>query len=466
MELIFHGGAQEVGRSCIEIRTDGDRYLLDCGVKFHAGGSDYPAKVFDSRTVDGVFLSHAHLDHSGGLPFFEHYKMTCPIICHRETYEIAKILLKDSYKITKIRHVCSAFDQYDIKKVFRDIRILPHDKRTVFRTIAFEFFNAGHIPGSAAIKLEIEGKKILYTGDYNLEKTELMEEAKPSEWGKVDVLITEATYGAREHPNRKKMEDALLHKIQKTIERGGRVLLPVFAVGRAQEMLLMLSRRKWSVPIFMDGMAKKITRIAMKSKSPYVRNKKLLSDMYKKIRVIKNPGQRNAVALKPGIFVSTSGMLTGGPALSYLEHLYNDPLSSVLLPGYQVQNTTGWVLVHDGVWHRKGEPVKVQCDVHRYDFSAHLSRQQIQETIQATKPKIVIFNHGSPEAIAAMVTWTRDHTSAMVYAPMVGDQIDVAEEISTMHLYDQDDGYAFPHEHQHGDLCQPASTDYHVEHDE
>jgi putative mRNA 3-end processing factor len=93
VDLIFHGAAYEVGRSCIEVRTGHDRFLLDCGLKFHEEGFDYPAKVFEVRAMDGVFLSHAHLDHSGGLPFFEHYKMICPIFCTQETKQITQILL-------------------------------------------------------------------------------------------------------------------------------------------------------------------------------------------------------------------------------------------------------------------------------------------------------------------------------------------------------------------------------------
>ncbi len=427
---------------------------------------DYPAKMFDSRTLDGVFLSHAHMDHSGGLPFFEHYRMGCPIFCTRVTKEITKILLRDSQKIQHMRRLCEAFNKPDMKKVLADVQLVRFDLPGHHRTVKFEFFNAGHIPGSACVKLEIEGKTLLYTGDYNTRTTALMEPARPAEWGAVDILVTEATYGAREHADRARLEAAFLNRIEKVLDRGGRVLIPVFAVGRAQEVLLMLAKRRWKAPIYIDGMAKKVTRVTMNAPSRYVRDKDVLKRMYAKMKVIDTPGKRDTAAGRPGIYVSTSGMLQGGPALTYLEHLYDDPLSAVLLTGYQVNNTTGFILDQDHEWNRHGETVPVKCDVFRYDFSAHLSRSDIQQTILATRPSILVFNHGNPAAITHMVEWARAHTTAEIFAPMVGDQIDIGERTISMHLYVDDDGYDFPHEHQHGMGCQPARDDYVVEYDE
>lgn len=425
---------------------------------------DYPAKVFDTRTLDAVFLTHAHLDHAGGLPFFEHYHMRCPIFCTKETRDITKILLKDSWKISHLRHKCEPYRKMDLKSVMKDIRLQRFDAEQRFRTIKYEFLNAGHIPGSASIKFSIEGKTVLYTGDYNTVETLLMQQADPASWGHVDVLITESTYGVRNHPDRNKLRRDILHKIESVVGRGGSVLLPVFAVGRAQEVLLMLSGKKWDIPIYMDGMAKKVTRIAMRGSSPYTKHKDELAAMYRKIKVIHNSHQRENAANGPGIFITTSGMMSGGPAMRYMENIWNDPKSAVLLTGFQVKNTNGYRLAEERTWFVNGKRESVKCDVVRYDFSAHLSREDIQDAIRATQPGTVIFNHGSPEALAAMADWARKETDANIFVPGVGDLIELDGETLQKRVYTDDDGYDFPHEHQHGETCQPS--DYTVEYDE
>ena len=461
MQLIFHGGAQEVGRSCVELRTGEDRYLLDCGLKFHEGGYDYPAKVFESRALDGVFLSHAHLDHAGGLPFLVHYKMHCPIFATHETQEIARILLKDSERVAHLRHLCEAFTRDDMKETFGKFEHAPYGTERQMRSIAYTFFNAGHIPGSAAVRVRTEGLSLLYTGDYNTETTRMMLGADPRAWGRVDILITESTYAQRDHPDRDAVEREFLAHVERVIRAGGRVLIPVFAVGRAQEVLLMLERKTWDVPVYVDGMARKVTEAIIDGPSPYATSKNLLKASLRKAQPIRSRQQRIGVAEERGIFVTTSGMLQGGPAMYYLEQLWNDPKSAVLLTGFQVHGTPGWRLDTEGIARIEGETRQVLCEVKRYDFSAHLSRQGIQETILTLRPRIVIFMHGDPEATKALADWTREQ-GATVYSPAVGDQIDISPDgtTSALHAYTAEDNYPFPQEHQHEKACISAYDDF------
>ena len=462
MQLIFHGGAQEVGRSCVEVRTNGDRYLLDCGLKFHEGGFDYPAKVFESRALDGVFLSHAHLDHSGGLPFLVHYRMRCPIFCTQETDEIARILLKDSERIAHLKHLHEAFTKVDMKDAVGMFDHVPYNDERRHRSIAYTFLNAGHIPGSATIRVRAEGLTIAYTGDYNVETTRLMLGADPRAWGGVDILITESTYAERDHPDRERMERDFIDAVDAVVRRGGRVLIPVFAVGRAQEVLIMLNRRTWAVPIYLDGMARKVTHAIIEGPCPYATNKQSLRDALRTARPVGSREERTAVAGEGGIFVTTSGMLQGGPALYYLDQIWNDPKSAVFLTGFQVRGTPGWHLDEERSTKIEGERVQVQCEVRRFDFSAHLSRQGIQDTIRTLRPKIVIFVHGDPASTRALVAWVRDEIGATAYAPVVGDQIDIdpTGRSSSVHAYTAEDGYRFPDEHQHRRLAfDDYSTD-------
>lgn len=423
MKFIFHGAARHVGRSCVELQTQGKRYLLDCGIKFKEDGFDYPENVFKMKELDAAFISHAHLDHTGALPFFEHHNMICPIFMTAQTKVLTRILLKDSWKIARIKELHSAYDKTDLKKVRKSIRRVEMQKRNSFENIHYTYFNAGHIPGSAQILLEAEGKKILYTGDFNTRPSNLMQGAE-QEAGKVDVLISESTYGARDLPAREPLGDAFLDRIEATLKQGGRVLIPAFAVGRSQDVLITLAKRKWPVPIYFDGMCKQVTRKILTTPSRYVQNKDALHKMFfDTVQSVSSEKMRNEIATRPGIFVCTSGMLQGGPAIHYLKHMWHDEKSAVLLTGYQVKNTNGWLLSEQKEVYLQGTKTKVRCYVERFDFSAHLSREDLHEFIKKSNPKHLVFMHGNEEAVTELGEWARQNTNAKVYIPQMNEEI-------------------------------------------
>lgn len=425
MKLIFRGGANEVGRSCIELQTQGDRYLFDCGIKFQEDGFLYPKGIFDVPDLDGVFLSHAHLDHSGGLPFFEHKDLRGPIFCTRQTRELTRILLKDSYEVARIRNIHAAFDRADLREVKKDISVVKFNKRYAHRDIHFTYYNAGHIPGSASILLEAEGKKILYSGDFNLKESMLMKAADTSYVNQdIDVLITEATYGDRTLPPRKVLGQRLITAIKKVIKRGGRVLIPAFAVGRAQEVLQILSMEKFDVPIYLDGMAKRVTRNVLTQPSEYVHHKDELARMfYDVVRMPKNQAHRNEIATKPGIFVTTSGMVQGGPVLHYLKHMWHDKKSAIFLTGYQCRRTNGRELLETGYVYIKGWRTKVLCEVKQYAFSGHSDKKDVQNFLRKARPKILVIQHGDPSAVESLGAWAKEELDSEVFGPKVGDHI-------------------------------------------
>ncbi len=451
MQLIFHGAAQEVGRSCIEIKTGGDRYLLDCGLKFHEAGFDYPAKVFEVKEMAAVFLSHAHLDHSGGLPFFLHYRMLCPVFCMPETKQITEILLKDSHKIARIKHMHEAFDNMDLNEVSKRMELVRYNYPTKFRGVEYTFYNAGHIPGSASVKVKAEGLTVLYTGDYNTRTTELMVPSDPHSWGEIDVMITETTYGARDLPDRAKLQVDFIARVEEVLRRGGRVLIPVFAVGRAQEILIMLAQKEWPVPIYLDGMAKKVTHVVIDEKSPYVKHRDALNKLMSKVQLISSEEHRDKIAEGPGIFVSTSGMLQGGPAIHYLEHMWMDKKSAVFLTGYQVKGTNGWLLDNEHLAYIGGYRTRVQCEVERFDFSGHLSSQDIKDSVLAARPKILILNHGNRENENSILEWAKTLSWLKVFAPEIGEEIDIAPDCSSVIVksYTEGDNAQYIDEHQH-----------------
>ncbi len=426
MELIFRGAAREVGRSCIEVKTNNKRYLLDCGVKFTEDGFAYPEGVFDIPKIDGVFLSHAHLDHSGGLPFFEHYKLNCPIFCTRQTKNITRILLKDSFEVARIRHLHPAFEKTDLKEVKKDIKIVKIGEEYEYQRLKFKYYNAGHIPGSASILIETEGKRIVYSGDINLKESYLMKKADTDYEGPIDTLIIESTYGNRELPEREKTAEELVKKIEEVVKRGGSVLIPVFAVGRAQEILQILSRKKFKVPIYYDGMAKKVTRNILTTPSKHVKNKEILADMfYNVVRSPRSQKERNEIAQKQGIFITTSGMVQGGPVMHYLKHLWHNPKNAVLLTGYQCKRTNGRNLLEHGYVYIKGWKTDVKCEVKKFDFSGHSDSKALKEYIKKIKPKKLIIQHGDPESVDALAEWAKKNCDCEVYGPRIGEKIKI-----------------------------------------
>lgn len=425
MELHFHGGAREVGRSCIElILSNGERYLFDVGIKFKENGLLLPENVEDIQRINGVFLSHAHLDHSGGLPLFEHKNLNCPIFCTKQTIKITKIMLKDSYKVARIKNMHPAYDNTDLKNVEKDIKEVKYDKWYTFKSLRFKFFNSSHIPGSAMILVEAENKKILYTGDFNNTKSNLLDELALSEDIKnIDYLITESTNARRDLLNRYEIEKKFLSSVEETIKNKGSVLIPTFSVGRAQELMLILSKKKWPVKIYTDGMLNKITRKVVTSYSQHVSNKDELKDFFNNgVEWISSPNRRKRVTKKQSIILTTSGMLQGGPVLQYVKELWHDKNNLITLVGFQCKRTNGRHLLDEGFLYIDGWKTYVKCKVEKFDFSGHTDKQGIIDMVLHTNPKKVFFQHGDPEAIEDMLSWAKKEFKGEAIGPNTNEK--------------------------------------------
>ena len=428
MNLVFHGGAREVGKSCIELISQGKRFILDAGLKFKEDGFEAPFQVFNLPEINGLFLSHAHLDHTGALPMFEHYNLICPIFATQQTREITQILLKDSYKIARIRHLHPAYQKLDLKKVYSAIRTIEFDKWYTHLNIQFMFLNAGHIPGSAMTLIKSEGKKILYTGDQKYKSAELMKGIEPDignpELKDIDVLITESTYGGKPLPDRETIKDAFISKIEEVIKKGS-VIIPVFALGRAQEILIILSRKKWPVPIYLDGMAVEVTKKILSGNPAYLNNRKELSDMFRKIITIKKEKNREKIMGSKGIFITTSGMLQGGPVMSYLENMWGNPNDAILLTGFQCKRTNGRLLLDEGFIYLDGWKTYVKAKVQKFDFSGHSDDNELKEFIRKIKPKRLVLCHGDEPSVLSIKAWAEKELKIEVAAPYVGDSVEI-----------------------------------------
>lgn len=423
MKFTFHGAANEVGRSCVELATKKHNYLFDCGIKLTEDFSEYPL-LKDPSNIDAVFLSHAHLDHSGALPLFNYKGLDCPIYTNRMTKELSKMLMKDSLHIELLKEQHPAYSKENIYNVMDLMKHVPYQKEQNHKESVFQFQDAGHIPGSAMIKVTVDKKNVVYTGDYNTVNSQLLVGCEPK-FKNTDVLITEATYGDRLHPSRSNEMDHFLKTVKETINKGASVLIPAFAVGRSQEILLMLNELKLKVPIYLDGMSTKVVKRFF-DYPEYITNKHNLKKALTKVKFVGKQKLRQEIVKQQGIFVTTSGMLDGGPIMEYLKHFYFDKDAALLLTGYQAEGTNGRLLMDEGNVYIDGNKIKVKCRTEKYDFSAHAGLKGLKSTIKKLKPEHLILNHGDPAAIEKLGKWAEESFSDMqVYKPKLEETINI-----------------------------------------
>jgi len=258
MRLSFLGGTREVGRSAILVDTDSEKILLDYGLKLNATPTDYPKNV-DAK-LNAIIFSHTHLDHTGAVPLLFHQGQRCPVFCKEITRSFSRMLLFDSYKISRKEGEKERYHKKDINIALRHFKPVKYRKPFKIKKTKATLFDAGHIPGSAMVLLETKNKRILYTGDFNTSDSRLIN-GSDKDIPEVDVLITETTYGQRDHPDREKEERKMMENIRGTLSNDGIALVSCFAIARTQEILLVLDEYELGYPVYLDGMAQKATRI-------------------------------------------------------------------------------------------------------------------------------------------------------------------------------------------------------------
>jgi len=414
VEISFLGGCREVGRMGIVVDNGSQRFLMEYGVNVER--MDVPMQP--EMPIDALFLSHTHLDHSGHIPSLYRQGWKGRVYATPATFEIADILLKDSLKVQKLKGQQPKYTSQDIATMdHRGINV-QFGKPKKLKTAEVTFNDAGHVPGSSSILIETDGKRILFTGDIKFEESMLMKKAF-SDFQNIDVLITESTYSYKNHPPRQQTAEKIRSLIKRTIQQGGFALLPCFAVGRTQEMLLITAGL--GIPVYVDGMGIRATRAALMHPES-VKNHKQLRDAFGKARKIRGHRQRKDVLKSPCIIITTAGMLSGGPVHFYIERLINDPKSTMILNGFQVPGTVGRTLLDTGRYVYEDADIKPKMKIEFMDLSAHAGKDGIINFIKKIKPKHTFLVHGeNAEEFAAEIT-------AMGFkatAPKNGDKIKV-----------------------------------------
>ncbi len=392
LRLSFHGAMQTVGCSSVLLESEKTRLVLDYGVKPREVPPKFPIEI--KGNVDAILLSHAHLDHSGAIPLFFLKDKLPKVFAIDVTKPLTKLLLLDSIKVSREEGVELPFSKSDVKKTMQNFVLIDYKEEFEIGDFSFEFLDAGHIPGSACIKLYYKDKTILYTGDIKIQDTRLLK-GMEKRIGDVDILITESTYADREHPDRKEQEKELIKMVRETLASNGVALIACFAVGRAQEILLVLYNYGIEYPLYMDGMARKATVIINKFANR-LKDPKEFDKALDKVEFIKNQKTRKRLVREPCVILTTSGMLQGGPILYYLRKLHKRENCSLILTGWQLEDTPGRILLETGryVNPKEGLDFDVKMKVKRLDFSAHAGRSQLFKFIEKANPEKIFCIHG------------------------------------------------------------------------
>jgi len=356
------GGFREVGRNGILLDNGKERILMDYGI--HPDEQDVP---LPANKVSGLFLGHAHLDHCGAIPTLFR-KQRFPVYATAATLDQAYLLLNDSLKIMRLENKPRIFSDREVAMMQGNNKIVTYGQTVETKTTSTEILDAGHIPGSMCTVMDFGKKRVLYTSDFNMLNTRLLNGAKISQFKDIDVLIMESTYSARDHPPREQSEKALIENVTETIGNGGVAILPAFAVGRAAEVAMILHAAKPNYPIYMDGMAKTATEITLRYPE-LLRNPKALQAAADHVVPLNSDEERSKAIKEPCAIITTSGMLEGGPASFYIKRLYSKPECSLTLTGFQAPKTAGRYLLDTGRFVTEGFDLAVKMKVTQLDFS-------------------------------------------------------------------------------------------------
>ena len=424
IRVSFLGGARQVGRSCLYLQTPESRVLLDCGVNIAASGKDaYPyfeTPEFNINELDAVVISHPHLDHCGLVPLLFKMGYRGPVYWTLPTRDIAALLCLDYIGVAFKEAKKSLFTATDVKEMVKHSIWLDYEEVCdITPDIRITFYNAGHTLGSAMVHLHIGNglHNFLYSGDTKYARTKLLE-AAVTKFPRLETMTLESTYGGKDNiqPSREECEKQLVDIIKNTVERKGKVLIPVLGVGRAQEVMLMveeLIRKKIipEIPVFVQGMVWDITAIhtaypdflnnQVKKSIFHHDSNPFLSPIFKQVGSVK---ERQQIIEETGscIILATSGMLTGGASVEYFRELAGNPRNSLVIVSYQGEGSLGrrvqsgekeFVMESNG----KRETVEVKMEIYTIEgLSGHSSRNELTRFVYNLdpRPKKIIVVHG------------------------------------------------------------------------
>ena len=433
MRITFLGGADEVGASCILLEWAGRRILVDAGVRpsprARAGieADQLPdlSHIDQAGGLDAILVTHAHADHTGALELVVAQYPQVPVYATPVTIALSRVLHADSRRIMQSRleeeGELPLFDEVATERLLNALKPVPLNTRwPLGNGLTAIFFHGGHIAGAVMIGIESsnpqDGGRLLISGDISISPQRTVDGVKPPNF-KPDVLILESTYGGRLHANRAAEERRLVETVTRVTEAGGKVLIPAFALGRAQEVLLTLNefRRKKNmpdVPVWADGMVRAICAVyaGFGDWLPLALQERGGRFFEGRTQPIERPDQRNALMWNegPAVIVASSGMLMGGPSLMYARALAGKQQHAILLTGYQDEESPGKRLQEMAVSGKHGplrlggESIDAQCQLGVYSLSAHADEAQLVSLVEYMDAPDVFLVHGESSARASL----------------------------------------------------------------
>ncbi|HDI74681.1 MAG TPA: MBL fold metallo-hydrolase [Thermoprotei archaeon] len=419
VNITILGGGREVGRAAILVSNSEKKILLDYGVIFEEDKPLFPLHV-RPKELSAVFLSHAHLDHSGAVPLL-YINAKIPLFTTELTAELSELLIRDFLKISGYY---VPFEHNELSQMLSNLNCIRYgEDLQLDDDYVVSVRDAGHIPGSSYFIIDVNGLRILYTGDINPSDTVLLKGADLGKIGDIDVLISESTYISYEHPEREYCEKTLIEILEEVLEKGGKVLIPAFSVGRSQEILLVLEKYDIEYPIFIDGMARGVIEILVRHPE-CLRDYRLLERALEKTLIVKDWSDRKKALDMPSIIIAPAGMLKGGPSLYYAKKIAKDPKSAIIMVSFQAPYTPGRHLLETGLLPEISGKVKARIEW--LDFSSHAGRRQLLETIRKISPqKTCIFVHGDYRAVKEALPELEQEYDFEILVPRNGETISV-----------------------------------------
>ena len=415
IQLSFLGGASAIGASSALLQVADTAILIDCGVRFKTGNALPDLNQLTGKRLDAIVVTHAHSDHTGALPVVHEAYPEVPIYLTPPTQELVAILQRDALKLMDREGDVPLYNERQVESMINMFRPVHHGDRIHVGDVDIVYLPASHILGASMVHFSTPAGNVMFTGDYSVDAQRsvpaLDRPALP-----VDLLVTETTYGNRLHADRRTSENMLVSRVAQVVEAGGRVLIPAFAIGRAQEVLLILkqalrNKKIPECPIFVDGMVRAVCGV-YSHHSRYV-SRSLLRDSNQSghpffsgsITAVGSAQERKDV-LSAGacVMVASSGMLSGGPSAFYAEALASHETDAILITGYQDEESPGRALLNLAGESgprplRLGDKVvEVRCTFETYSLSAHADRMQMVGLIESLRPRTVVLVHGDMAA--------------------------------------------------------------------
>ncbi|XP_077238505.1 cleavage and polyadenylation specificity factor subunit 3-I-like [Tasmannia lanceolata] len=411
------GAGNEVGRSCVYMSYKGKTVLFDCGIHPAYSGMaalPYFDEIDDPESIDVLLVTHFHLDHAASLPYFlEKTTFKGRVFMTHATKAIYKLLLSDYVKVSKVSVEDMLYDEQDILRSMDKIEVIDFHQTVEVNGIRFWCYTAGHVLGAAMFMVDIAGVRVLYTGDYSREEDRHLRAAEIPQFSP-DICIIESTYGVQLHQPRLVREKRFTDVIHSTISQGGRVLIPAFALGRAQELLLILDEY-WSnhpelhnIPIYYASpLAKRcmaVYQTYINAMNERIRNQFANSNPFDFKHISPLKSIENFDDVGPSVVMASPSGLQSGLSRQLFDKWCSDKKNACVIPGYVVEGTLAKTIINEPkeVTLMNGLTAPLNMQVHYISFSAHADYAQTSTFLKELMPPNIILVHGEANEMARL----------------------------------------------------------------